>query len=87
MVTGDVPAEPGAFEAAKSVAMLRGVEVEWLADRLGESVANLGYPVGMGVAPKRESLLKAANFLFDRYAGMIEMAQRSFILSQPGEDE
>ena len=56
------------------IAILREAEVKWLADTLGESIANLGYPVGCGMAPHRESLEKAAGILFDRYAGMIEMA-------------
>lgn len=57
-------------------AMLREIEREWLADELGRAIANLGYPVGMGVAPPREILLNAADNLFDRYAKMIEMVRR-----------
>lgn len=58
----------------EEMAALRESEVEWLVDALGKSIANLGYPVGCGMAPHRESLEKAAGILFDRYAGMIEMA-------------
>ena len=54
---------------------LREVETEWLARELGESIANLGYPVGCGIAPHPETLKKAANKLFDRYVRMIEMAR------------
>ncbi len=54
--------------------ILRKVETNWLANELGNAIANLGYPVGCGVAPKPQALKTAANMLFDRYAKMIEMA-------------
>lgn len=51
------------------------VEVAWLSDVLSNSIANLGYPVGMGVAPHPEQIRRAAETLFERYAKMIEMAR------------
>lgn len=65
-----------ADEHDKAMAALREVEVEWLADTLGRSIANLGYPVGIGTAPHPEQLKRAAETLFDRYSGMIQMARR-----------
>jgi hypothetical protein len=59
---------------APELKLLREVETEWLANELGQAIANLGYPVGCGVAPHREQLMKAANTLFDRYVRMIELA-------------
>ena len=56
------------------IEMLRDVETKWLTAELGRSIANLGYPVGMGVAPHHDTLMKAATTLFDRYAKMIELA-------------
>lgn len=54
--------------------IIREIEREWLADQLGASIANLGFPVGMGIAPPREMLLLAADKLFDRYARIIELS-------------
>lgn len=56
---------------------LREVETEWLATELGNAIANLGYPVGCGIAPHPETLRKAATKLFDRYAKMIELARNA----------
>jgi hypothetical protein len=57
-----------AFEA------LREIEVAWLSRELSGAIANLGYPVGMGISPHPEQIKKAATALFERYAKMIEMA-------------
>ena len=56
------------------IAALREAEISWLTDALGAAIANLGYPVGCGVAPNREQLLRAASTLIDRYLLMVEMA-------------
>lgn len=55
--------------------VLREVEIQWLAGELGASIANLGYAVGLGVAPKEDALKRAAEKLFERYAKMIEMTR------------
>lgn len=57
--------------------VLREVEVAWLSERLSESIAGLGYPVGMGIAPHPDQISKAAGILFERYAKMIEMARKA----------
>ena len=59
------------------IEILRDVEIDWLAFELGESIANLAYPVGMGAAPKPEQLRNAATKLFDRYMRMIELAAKN----------
>ena len=64
-------------ELAEGIAMVREIEVEWLAAELAASIANLGYPVGCGIAPHRKQLEKAAATLFDRYARMIRMAREA----------
>lgn len=72
--------ETGEFAAPApktEIAMVREIEVEWLAAELAASIANLGYPVGMGLAPHPEQVKKAAEKLFDRYAKMIDMARRA----------
>lgn len=61
----------------KDFQMLRKVEVEWLSEQLSDAIANLAYPVGMGVAPKPHHIKRAAETLFGRYARMIEMARRA----------
>jgi len=58
------------------IKVLREVETRWLAETLAGAIANLGYPVGMGIAPNPEHLIFAAGKLFDRYSAMIEMAAR-----------
>ncbi len=55
---------PERFEA------LREVETAWLSAELGRAISNLGYPVGMGMAPHPETLDAAASKLFNRYAEM-----------------
>lgn len=57
------------------IKMLREIETKWLAKEIGEAIANLGYAVGMGVAPKQGALDNAASKLFERYADMIECAR------------
>lgn len=54
---------------------LREVETEWLSSELERAIKNLGYPVGMGIAPHPEHLRAAAKALFERYAKMIELAR------------
>jgi hypothetical protein len=56
---------------------LREIEVAWLSEQLSRAIANLGYPVGCGVAPHPEQVKRAATTLFERYASMIEMAGRA----------
>ncbi len=63
-------------EIKEAIALLRTLEIEWLTDELRRAIANLCYPVGMGIAPHPETLRKAAERLFERYAEMIEMAAR-----------
>lgn len=65
--------------------VLREVEVAWLSDQLSSSIANLGYPVGMGIAPHPDSMKKAAETLFERYAKMIEMARATAISAAQSE--
>ena len=59
------------------MAVLREVEIAWLSEQLSFSISNLGYPVGMGIAPHPDSIKKAATTLFERYAKMIEMAHNN----------
>lgn len=66
-----------ADEIDEGMEVLREVEVAWLSDQLSNSIANLGYPVGCGVAPHPEQIKKAAETLFGRYAKMIELARRA----------
>ena len=63
-------------EISEGIDALREVEIAWLSDQLSKSIANLGYPVGMGIPPHPEQIKKAATALFERYAKMIEMAAR-----------
>jgi hypothetical protein len=66
-----------ADEIDEGMLALREVEVAWLSEQLSNSISNLGYPVGMGIAPHPETVRKAAETLFDRYAKMIEMTRRA----------
>lgn len=43
--------------------------VERIADVLGSHIANLGYPVGCGIAPHPETLLKIARAALSRFSG------------------
>ena len=61
---------------------LREVETEWLANELSFAIKNLGYPVGCGIAPHSDTMKKAANKLFDRYAKMIELARNAEIAGE-----
>lgn len=56
---------------------LREMEIAWLSDTLAASIANLGYPVGCGVAPSPDHLKNAAGKLADRYIEMIRMAREA----------
>lgn len=51
--------------------ILEELEIPWLSEMIANSVAQLGYPVGCGVAPKPEHLEHAAKLLFARYKSMI----------------
>lgn len=64
-------------EIKKAVNVLRETEVAWLEKELGDAIANLGYPVGMGIRPHPKQLKYAAKRLFERYAKMIELARRA----------
>lgn len=69
------PAQRPADPTAEDFEVLRELEVAWLTSTLCDSIANLGYPVGMGMAPNPEQIKKAATTLFERYAKMIAMAR------------
>lgn len=56
---------------------LKEAEIAWLSKELGDAIAGLSYPVGMGIRPREDQLKQAAEILFDRYARMIELAARS----------
>ena len=47
----------------------------WVAMSLHESIANLGYPVGMGMAPHPESTERAAKMICDYVAAQIDTDQ------------
>lgn len=64
-------------QGSPDLAALREVETAWLADALGRCTANLGYPVGCGVAPHPDNLANAAGLLFDRYLTMVGMAHQA----------
>lgn len=57
----------------------RELEIEWLSEALRETIANLAYPVGMGIGPQKRWCERAAKKLFERYAGMIEMASKQSV--------
>lgn len=65
------PATPADFEA------LREMEVKWLSETLAASIANIGYPVGCGMAPNEKHLENAAGKLFDRYLTMFRMVHET----------
>lgn len=52
------------------VEAFRETEIPWLVKELGDSIANLGYLVGMGVAPLPDHLHLAAEALFERWCNM-----------------
>jgi hypothetical protein len=58
------------------IELMRDVETEWLAHNLGRSIANLGYPVGMGIAPHEDALQQAAAMLFERFIAMAEFVDQ-----------
>jgi hypothetical protein len=57
------------------IELLRAVEVAWLSGQLSMWMANLSYPVGMGIEPLDNHVQSLAETLFARYANMIEMAR------------
>lgn len=63
-----------AEELNAGIGALREAEVAWLSGELSRAIANLGYPVGCGIAPHPEQIAHAAEIIFDRYAAMIRMA-------------
>ncbi len=65
--------------------VLREVEEAWLCRELANAIKNLGYPVGMGIAPKESHLKAAATALFDRYGKMIKMARGMRDAAQAGD--
>lgn len=65
------PATPEDFE------VLREMEIQWLSETLAASIANIGYPVGCGVAPNEKHLANAAGKLFDRYLTMFRMVHQT----------
>lgn len=65
-----------ADEVAEGVELLKSMEIAWLADLLGSSISNLGYPVGCGVAPNHETMKRAATKVFERYENIITLAAR-----------
>lgn len=53
---------------------LREVERAWLAKELARAIANLGYPVGMGIAPSQEHIDRMAGTLADRAVSQVRQA-------------
>lgn len=51
---------------------LREVEIPWLVKELGDSIANLDYPVGCGLAPHPDQLNRAAAAIFGQWIKMAE---------------
>ena len=71
------PATPEDFE------VLREVETTWLADEWARAIANLGYPVGCGIAPNPEQMKHAADRLFERYLKMFRMVHEAANRAEP----
>lgn len=63
-------------EVTEGLEVLKSMEIAWLADLLGSSIANLGYPVGCGIAPNPETMQRAATKVFERYENIIGLAAR-----------
>jgi len=57
---------------AGGLSALRDMEIKWVADVLGRSIQNLGYPVGMGIAAHPDACTKAATTLVDRWIVITE---------------
>lgn len=68
------------------IEVLREVEVRYIDGLLSEAISNLGYPVGMGMAPHPETTRKAAEKLTDRYISMIAMARKAGKDTSDGRD-
>ena len=60
----------------EGIDVLKSMEIAWLADLLTSSIANLGYPVGCGVAPSPATMTKAATTVWERYEKIIGLAAR-----------
>lgn len=63
----------------EQIEALREVEIPWLVNEIGGSIANLGYPVGCGLAPHPDQLKRAAEALFERWIKMAEMVHAAAI--------
>jgi hypothetical protein len=57
------------------VAALIRMDIDWIADALGKSIADLGYPVGCGVAPHPEQMKRAARVIAERHAQYYRMIE------------
>jgi hypothetical protein len=71
-VLGIIPASPPpeTQSTTEIIEAIREIEVPWLVKELGDSIANMPYPVGMGMAPHPEHLQRAAERLFERWTKM-----------------
>lgn len=69
------------MSVTETIEAIREVEVPWLVKELGDSISNLGYPVGMGMAPHPDQLQRAAERLFERWAKMAEQVASSVVTS------
>lgn len=67
---GQFVSSPPVAQEPITVEALREIETAWIADALSASIANIGYPVGCGVAPNREGLMFCAGKLFDRFVAL-----------------
>lgn len=57
---------------ATEEANIAAAQWPWVADSLRESIANLGYPVGMGMAPHPKSIERAAKLICEHVACQID---------------
>lgn len=69
------------MSVTETIEAIREMEVPWLVKELGDSISNLGYPVGMGMAPHPDQLQRAAERLFERWAKMAERVAASAVTS------
>jgi enhancing lycopene biosynthesis protein 2 len=65
----EMPDEGNFVSEAASIA---AGEWRWVAQSLHDSIANLGYPVGMGMAPNPASTERAAKLICEYIACQIE---------------
>jgi len=54
---------PTPEQKARGLEEIIRAEIPWIANSLQESIANLGYPVGMGVSPNADACQKAATII------------------------